>query len=65
MSGHPNVVIYHYIVAHAPITAAAIAIGVQMDIARVERAIATFVKAGMIGIAGHDPDGQARYSPLD
>jgi hypothetical protein len=65
MTGQANITIYHYIVAHAPITAAAIAAGVRLDVERVERTIATFLKAGMIGIAGHDPSGRALYSPLD
>ncbi len=65
MNDHPNALVFRYIVAHAPVTAAAIAAGLGLELAVVGRAIATLTGAGLIGVAGHDLTGEPLYSALD
>ena len=64
MKDHLNAVIFRHILAHGPVTKAAIAVALGLDLIGVERALEQLLIAGIIGVKGHDPDGEPLYSAL-
>ena len=64
LKGHLNAVIVRSILAHGPVTKAAVAVALTMDLTTVERAIGQLLSAGIIGGKGHEPDGDPLYTAL-
>jgi len=64
MNGHPNARVFRHILAHGPIAATAIAAALELDTERVERTLVRRISAGLVGSAGHGPDGEPRYFAL-
>ena len=65
MDKHPNVILYEYLTAHAPITAGAIAAGLGWGLAEVDQAIAVLIDVGLVAQVDNDHPSDPRYVPLD
>ena len=65
MDKHPNVIMYKYIIAHAPVTAGTIAAGLGWGLAEVDQAIAALIDVGLIAQADNDHPSDPLYVPLN
>ena len=64
MSAHLHAVVFRSILAHGPVTKAAIAIALGMEFVTAGRALEQLLGVGSIGVTGHEPDGEPLYAAL-
>ncbi len=64
MGASPNAAVFRSVLVHEPVTEAAIARALGLDLTTVRRALGQLIGEGIVAITGEDAQGEPLYSAL-